>query len=433
MMDLSHENRLLVCCMQAGISESEADRIKDIIKLPLQWEEFLASAQWHGVAPLIYRNIKDLPEDLPFPSEVMEQLKATYYATLVRNILLFDELKKVLADFREEGLEVILLKGAALAKTVYADIGMRPMGDLDILIKRADLPQAEQRLSALGYVFHGKNPPEWWRKHHYHIGYIHPAKTVRIELHWHITNEYNPLKIRDYDFDIIERFWGKAHVGECFGSGVHLLSPEDSLLYLTTHFLKHRFFNSTNGGFTSRGALLQLSDILRTLRRYGAEIDWARLRQEAGQHRIYHLIDVMVGLVSNIFWNDALSPAHTSKYPAERPDNEIIELLGRKIFIREETRTNVPGHVINALKENTLRDAGGKILRNICPPPEVISDLYAVPLSSKRLYFYYIKRPFDLFLKHRKMISEIPRMKEDVILNRWIDSRAIPSDAQKPK
>lgn len=51
MMNLSHENRLLVCCVQTGISETATHKIKDIIKLPLQWEEFLKSAFWHGVAP----------------------------------------------------------------------------------------------------------------------------------------------------------------------------------------------------------------------------------------------------------------------------------------------------------------------------------------------------------------------------------------------
>ena len=159
-----------------------------------------------------------------------------------------------------------------------------------------------------------------------------------------------------------------------------------------------------------------------------------RLRQKTGKQGIYGLIDFMVGLMGNIFGNvDGLSPDLVGMYPYDRPDNVVIQVLGKKIFIREEILTHVPKHVVKALQEDTIRDAGRKILRNIFPPREVMSDLYSVPLASKRLYLHYAKRPFDLFLKHGRLVSEVSRMKDDVMLNRWIDSRANPSAPEKPK
>jgi hypothetical protein len=79
--------------------------------------------------------------------------------------------------------------------------------------------------------------------------------------------------------------------------------------------------------------------------------------------------------------------------------------------------------VIDSLSEVTFLDKARKIFGAVFPAPEVISKRYAVPLSSRRLYLYYLKRPLDLFLEHKRIISEIPRMKDDVILNRWIHSR----------
>ena len=46
----------------------------------------------------------------------------------------------------------MLLKGAALAITVYDSIGLRPMGDLDLLVPEERLAEAVARLKALGYV-----------------------------------------------------------------------------------------------------------------------------------------------------------------------------------------------------------------------------------------------------------------------------------------
>ena len=434
MTHLSPENRLLVSCIQAGISEAAVYEIHDMLRLPLAWEEFLKSAFWHRVAPLVYGNLKDIPEGCLVPPDVMEQLKKEYFATLARNMLLYDGLKRVLESFHEEEIEVILLKGAALAKTVYADIGMRPMGDIDIMVRREDLSQAEGRLSALGYVFCGGHPPEWWRENHNHIGYHHPEKTLRVELHWHITNELNPLRIRDFDFDIIDSFWKKTALGEAFGGKGLILSPEDSLLYLSIHFLKHRFFNSANGGFTSKGALLQLSDILYTLKHYGDTIDWVRFMKEGEEHGIYVLRDLVLRLMMEIMrkGND-ISCGGSEDHTFGNANQEILELMAKKMFIREEARPYFSKSLIAALKGRTLRSVAGKLLRDIFPSPEVMSKGYAVPLKSKSLYFFYVKRPVDLFLKHRQMMSEIPRMKEDVILNRWIDSRANPSAPEKPK
>ena len=423
MMNLSPENRLLVSCVQAGISQTAANKMKDTLKLPLLWKEFLSSAFWHGVAPLVYRNLKDLQESLIVPPEVMEQLKEAYYATLARNMLLYAELERVLESFHEEGFEVILLKGAALAKTVYADIGTRPMGDIDIMVKKEDLPKAEERLSALGYVFHGGNAPEWWREHYCHIGYIHPEQSVIIELHWHLTSKKDISRIHDPDSGVPEGLWKKACHREPFGDNVCILSPKDSLHHLCIHFLKHRFPYSNNRIFTSKGALRQISDMMHLLKYYEDELDRETLVQGAGLQGSYGLIEFVVLLVQEIMGDGISSGLICNYYRVDGADQSVLELMSKKIFVREETRTGTTRLAIDSLSEVTFREKVRKIFGAVFPAPEVISKRYAVPLSSRRLYLYYLKRPLDLFLEHKRIISEIPRMKDDVILNRWIHSR----------
>ncbi len=397
--------------------------MKDTLKPQLQWTEFLASAFWHGVAPLVYRNLKDLSESLIVPPEVMEQLKEAYYATLARNMLLYAELEGVLESFHEEGIKVILLKGAALAKTVYSDIGMRPMGDIDIMVRLEDLLRAERRLSELGYVFHGGNTPEWWRENYYHIGYIRPEQSVKIELHWHITSKTDIARIHDPDSRVPEGLWKKACHREPFRDNVCVLSPKDALHHLCIHFLKHRFPYSHNHIFTSRGALRQISDVIHLLKQYEDELDRGMAGQDDGRQAAQGLIGFVVLLVSKIMGDGISCGLISNYYRTGGADQAVLELMAKKVFVREDTRAGAARLAIDSLSEVTFRDKVRKLFGTVFPAPEVISKKYAVPLSSKRLYLYYLRRPLDLFLKHKRIISEFPLMKDDVILNRWIHSR----------
>ena len=72
--------------------------------------------------------------------------------TLARNVILYDELGKILPVFNSAGIEVIVLAGAALGATVYDDIGQRPMGDIDLLIRHRDKQAIGELLATLGYV-----------------------------------------------------------------------------------------------------------------------------------------------------------------------------------------------------------------------------------------------------------------------------------------
>ncbi|HET6516462.1 MAG TPA: nucleotidyltransferase family protein [Thermodesulfovibrionales bacterium] len=418
-MNLSHEDRFLLSCIRSG--RDAAFAIKDISKNSLDWDEIIDSASWHTVAPLVYGTLKDMPERRFVPPKAIDVLKEAYYAAWGRNMLLYAELGRVLEAFRAEGIEVILLKGAALAKTLYPDIGMRPMNDVDIMVKREDLFQAERRLSELGYVFHGGNTLEWWRENYCHIGYVYPEQSVLVELHWHITSKTDSSGIHGLVSDVTEGFWRRAHHGEHFGDNVRILSPEDALLHLSLHFLKHRFPYNNQRIFTSRGALMQISDIFLILKRHGDDIGPKIFGQETGVQGAFSLVEFVVCLVQKIM-EDRISSKLMTNCRAAHGDHEALNLMAKKIFIREETRTGASHDLVHSLSKENVYCAIRKIFRAFFPSREVIAKKYGVPLSSKRIYLYYCRRPVDLLLRHKSSISEIPLMKDEVMLNRWFHS-----------
>jgi hypothetical protein len=76
------------------------------------------------------------------PENTRRALSGDFYNAVAQGGLLFDVLERLLLEFSKKGIEVILLKGAALAVTLYPDNTLRPMGDLDLLIKESDLGAA---------------------------------------------------------------------------------------------------------------------------------------------------------------------------------------------------------------------------------------------------------------------------------------------------
>jgi hypothetical protein len=57
--------------------------------------------------------------------------------------------------FQQAGITPVLLKGACFALTIYPDIGLRPMGDLDLLVPKAQFAEAVRIARSLGYVDSG--------------------------------------------------------------------------------------------------------------------------------------------------------------------------------------------------------------------------------------------------------------------------------------
>lgn len=426
MMNLSNENRLLLYCTQTGISEAQLDQIKKLITLQLNWEEVLESAFWHGITPILYNSLKGLEESKFIPPEVMDQLKTDHHRNIGKNLHFYAELSGILTAFRENWIKVIVLKGAALAQTVYGNIALRPMSDIDLLIKKDDLSHVEKIMSDLGYLFEGNKHPEWYIENHFHFSYFHPDKDIIVEIHWHIGRTSHPSQIAITDPGIIEKWWERARTVEISGMKTLVLCPDDLLFHLSLHFFKHRFISGGfKGPFTSRGALIQLCDISQVLKHYKNEFDWTRLRREAEEYGITSLISSTLYLLREIMDFDygIFNNAFTV-FKLQNVEKELIKLIQKRIFIIEDS---IPGSFIQSLVADRFQNQVKSLFRAFFPHREVLSKRYSVPLSSRKLYFYYLIRPFNLLLKYRKLLwkSLISReeVKEEVILNRWINSK----------
>ncbi len=216
---------------------------------PADWARFARRAEAEGVAPLAYHFLSSTfnlqpstfnsrPSTFNIPNEVWSQLKASYYRTAAHNALLLRELERILEAFERAGIEVIVLKGAALAQTIYPDPALRPMSDIDLLVHAGDLAAASKAAQGTGYT---------QEKITYHA-YLRggPEQQVAVEIHWALPQD---SRGRSPDLDTLwrntvplEKSGNPAgkHTGEGTKSPYRQakqLTPEAAFLYLVGHLM----------------------------------------------------------------------------------------------------------------------------------------------------------------------------------------------------
>jgi hypothetical protein len=87
-------------------------------------------------------------------------------AAAVRDGLLLNRLagrsqRAAVARLADASVPVVCLKGFALAHTLYADPDLRTVGDLDLLVARADLDRTIACLETAGFAFAALPTPAW--------------------------------------------------------------------------------------------------------------------------------------------------------------------------------------------------------------------------------------------------------------------------------
>lgn len=161
-------------------------------------------------------------------------------AALVQGLFFRPHLAALLQASAAAGLGLIVLKGAALAETLYPRPGLRPFGDLDVLVCSDDAPRVRALLEDLGYIV---GPAVWnallcgadtqanFFKHT-------ERGVVVVELH---TDLLSNGFFRGHISLDADGFWSRARPARLADTDALVLGPEDQLLHLCLHLAGHYF------------------------------------------------------------------------------------------------------------------------------------------------------------------------------------------------
>lgn len=109
-------------------------------------------ARYHGVISLIYHCLKQNGCLNLWPSELVDSLRAQARQEAAREAICSHELSMVLRELAGAGVFPLLLKGTALAYSLYPQSALRYRADTDLLIDETDRSSLSQVLSNLGYA-----------------------------------------------------------------------------------------------------------------------------------------------------------------------------------------------------------------------------------------------------------------------------------------
>jgi hypothetical protein len=158
----------------------------------LRAEVVLGLVRQDGLAPLVLRGLRR--GDRGWPQAVCRGLEAGVHEQIAIEHFYRLELIRVLRGMAERGLHPLLMKGAALAYTVYPSAALRPRNDTDLLVPDHERHRALQALSALGYVDAADAGGEL-SSAQAHLSTVDAAGLRHAcDLHWRIAN---PLHFRD--------------------------------------------------------------------------------------------------------------------------------------------------------------------------------------------------------------------------------------------
>lgn len=199
------------------------------------WVSVIAAAEANGVAPLLYAAIKKSGREDDLLAECIERLRIAYLRSDTANWQALQILQSLLADFDRAAIPVVVLKGGALATTLYPEPALRPMIDLDLLIPRAQIKKADSLLLEQGFVSPVEMSTgfglELMNYRAYDRGGINPG---HIELHWHLFK--SPYYCRRVP---IQWFWDRTTEITINGERTQVLTQPAQFLHLASHFALH--------------------------------------------------------------------------------------------------------------------------------------------------------------------------------------------------
>ena len=206
----------------------------------LDWKKFLRIVKRHRIGGLVYRALTKLPSVAGVPVNVQEalSLEATRIAT--HNLRLAAEAVRIDRLMAQSNINAAFLKGTALAKLAYNDIGVRHSKDVDLLIPPQSLEVAMGVLTDAGYrVSHprGLRPSHlpWLKRVNHHIALVHPVRRTEVELHWRVTR--NPRMLPDLP---APESWIAVEIAH--GTALRTFPVHDLILYLCAHGAGHCWF-----------------------------------------------------------------------------------------------------------------------------------------------------------------------------------------------
>jgi hypothetical protein len=290
------------------------------------------------------------------------------------NRIKFERLRVVLSQMRNAGIDCILLKGADVIPRLYGALGLRTLGDVDMLVHESDLPTLDRLLTRLGYRSQIDGNPAYRDRD----GILALDIVTNV---WYVQDQ--------------SAIWRRAVQRDFADLPIKGLGTNDLLLYLTAYNVVHRGYLSAS--FARDVAFLVEKE----------DINWDFVGDEACRYHlkipIYHGLSFVV-----TSWAGVPIPDHVLRRLAP---STIVERLRFLVFDKLVTDKAVAGlgHFLLFLTQPGrkkwlwLREA-------FFPPPAFLRYRYGDRWETHP-FGIRLSRPFHLLVEAVRLLIRVTRLR----------------------
>lgn len=287
-------DRLLYLSALPYHNEVARETLAHLLASVTDWDSFLQKVFTHRLPLRFYSFLKRNGASALIAPEEWKKIDRAFRLAQFHVMAHEAELETLLPRLGEAGIDVLLLKGVALLQTVYREKPIRFFSDLDLMIHRETLEDAQAILRDLGYRNYSCShfPSEWHRRelepylNQNAFTWTHPERKINIDLHTEAFGDENPFSLPP------DWLWEGARPAKILGARAFLPHPNRFFLHLLLHLAKHIGMRQNFLGW--------YSDLDEYLRYYEGKIDarfcWQLIEKSP---RTSKILEILAFLHSN--------------------------------------------------------------------------------------------------------------------------------------
>ncbi len=224
---LSREAQLLV--LTAGGPAHDAE-VRRLLNGELNWPKLTCLAQRETATLIVWQSLQRVGTDVP--PDVATAWRQLAMVSEFQSHRLERLLHQALGALATHAIDVMLVKGSALAYTAYASFRDRPMGDVDLLVLPDRAEEAWSLLQEEGWKWWSNEfPADLYRTHHHLPPLLDAsAASVSLEIHRALLPPGHPFRLAP------QTLWQRAQRITVDGQAALVPGPLHRLLHLCIHF-----------------------------------------------------------------------------------------------------------------------------------------------------------------------------------------------------
>jgi len=271
---MSQIDRILQCCARIEPSAVQSQLLVELCADFSEWNGLRYRAEAEGLGPLLHKHLAVVKGELPdsfYRGMLLLRVRHRHV-----NALLMKSLTTILELLEAEGTPVIVLKGAALCQTLYPDVGLRPMRDIDLLLSKEDVQHAHTFLQKNGFHTYSAVMPD----DHFHLPPLYQdidGVQICVELHHDLFPSCPPY----YSAISFAGLYRDAIAFDAGGVMGYMFAIEE-MLY---HLYEHGFHPPLT---YEPYKLISVADIVGLVEKEVSTIDWAKV--ESTYPRLFHAL-----------------------------------------------------------------------------------------------------------------------------------------------